>query len=165
VQVRRGSRDVAVVGNLVTGALTGSAFSLASQTAGTAPLAPATGLTLTDNVGTGNAQSGIVATPGADISGALIARNVLSGNTNGMLLAAGTRDNVFRENVAGANRAFGIRLLAGTSGNLLADNVLTGSGTTDARDESDVVADGVTALLNTWTGTTCATDFPVGSIC
>ena len=82
-----------------------------------------------------------------------------------MLLAGGTRDNVIRDNVAEANRAFGIRLLAGTSGNLLKDNILTGSGTADARDESDVVADGVTLLLNTWTGTTCVSDFPVGSIC
>ena len=165
VQVRRGSSDVAVEGNQVTGALTGSAFSLGSQTAGTAPLPPASGVTLTDNVGTGNAQSGVVATPGADVSGALIAGNVLSGNTNGMLLAGGTRDNVIRDNVAEANRAFGIRLLAGTSGNLLKDNILTGSGTADARDDSDVVADGVTLLLNTWTGTTCDSDFPDRSIC
>ena len=159
MQVRPGSDHVTLRDNLVTGAGSGSAFSIGTQGANTAPLPAATDIVVTDNVGSGNGQSGLVAVPGANATDVLITDNVFDANTTGVLLGAGTVGYLIRGNVAEINRGNGIRLAPGTAGNLLEGNVLLGNTVTDARDESGV------PLRNTWTGNRCVNDFPAGSIC
>ena len=169
VSVGVANTDLHILGNVITGL---------EPTGGTngilvLPLnggVPTAGLVVSDNhisnmrVTLGR---GIAVTVNSRPVGAVITGNVLTGNVQGLTVAAGTQGATISANRATDNTGHGIWLQPGTSGNVLTDNVALRNGSppaaADARDDNLPGAPG--AAANQWIRTTCVTDLPTGAIC
>jgi parallel beta-helix repeat protein len=148
------SSSVTITGNRIVGG-TGSGIQLL----------PSVGTMSTDVVLTGNEVSGVnvgigigtdaQARPAVDT--ALLEWNTLSGNNIGVSLQRANRNVTVRSNVASDNAQVGIWSRPMAAGHLFEDNTMLGNGLADARDDN--------RTANTWVGSSCVTDVPVGTIC
>jgi parallel beta-helix repeat protein len=148
------SSSVTITGNRIVGG-TGSGIQLL----------PSGGTMSTDVVLTGNEVSGVnvgigigtdaQARPAVDT--ALLESNTLSGNNIGVSLQRANRNVTVRSNVASDNAQVGIWSRPMAAGHLFEDNTMLGNGLADARDDN--------RTANTWVGSSCVTDVPVGTIC
>jgi parallel beta-helix repeat protein len=114
------------------------------------------------NTVTGGTAAGIGMGIGALID-STIADNVVTGNrAEGIALIAGNTGNVVSGNVVEQNGRNGIWAGLGATGNSFVGNEMHGNGSTmpgtaDAHDDNDPI--------NTWTDNVCETDIPAGAIC
>ena len=170
VAIRAGNENIRVINNTITAGSnfkggTGIAFRAPSTTVQKRSL----GVVVESNIVTGfrtaaNGGFGINVNSGS-VTGAMILDNVLTGNgMAGLVVNNQNTGNVIRGNIANNNAQFGMRAMVSATDNTFVDNQMTGN-ITDARDDTDTdLGDGV-QLRNTWTGSLCESDIPIGAIC
>jgi nitrous oxidase accessory protein NosD len=165
-------------GNLVTGGRIGLTF----QAAGGFDVFPvASRANLVEaNVVTGAGRHGIAMAPmpttGVAAGVPSLLDSTFVGNTssqngfNGILITAGSTGNDFESTTADGNGGNGVFVMAGASSNTFLDNSMHGNGWNPAVLAPFMAAPKVDARddntpINSWTNTSCDTDYPVDAIC